>query len=178
MEWKPFQHGANAYDLSHLHSRRFEYVQPEKGGKQSRAYKVDVIFSLHCFTRGPKVDERPDPALLYSDPRETRIFDFQRYELSRQLPGIVEKLGEVRCYHTGRENFFTIHLIDQHGNQVEYEIYFTASRSSKRGVINLFVQSAYIRDAQHLANRPHRKPISFYVILFNVQNNRPIRPGQ
>lgn len=178
MQWLPFQHGGGTYDLSHLHSRRYEYVQPEKGGKPARRYKVDVIFSLHCFTRGGKAGETPDPALLYSDHRETRIFDFQRYELSRQLPGIVQKLGGLRCYHTGRENFFTIELVDHNGNKVEYEIYFTASRSSKRGVINLFVQSAYVRDQQHRANRPDKKSINFYVILFNVQNDRPIKPGQ
>jgi hypothetical protein len=98
--------------------------------------------------------------------------------LSNLLPGIVRELGNRRCYHTGKENFFTIELADHQGNRVEYEIYFTASRSSKRGVINLFVQSAYVRDAQHASNQPHKKPIGFYVILQNVQSNRPIRVGQ
>jgi hypothetical protein len=60
------------------------YVQEAKVDKPARCYKVDVIFSLHCFTRGIKDGEQPDPALCYSDDRETRVFDFLRYECFAQ----------------------------------------------------------------------------------------------
>jgi hypothetical protein len=65
--------------------------------------------------------------------------------------------------------------VDETGTPVEYEIYFAASKSSRKGVVNLFVQSAYVRDPEHLANRPQRKPIRFHVILFNILNNIPIK---
>jgi hypothetical protein len=109
---------------------------------------------------------------LYSDRRETRVFDFRRYQLSLQLPQIVENLMERRCYHSGRGNYFTVETLDDDLKRVEYEIYFAASRAS-RGRINLFVQSAYVRDKAH-ANKPQRKPIRFHVILFNTQNGRRI----
>jgi hypothetical protein len=59
------------------------------------------------------------------------------------------------------------------GDLFEYDIFFTVSRSSQRGVLNLFVQSAYVRDQKHW-NRPQLKPISFHFILFNALNGKPI----
>jgi hypothetical protein len=64
--------------------------------------------------------------------------------------------------------------MDDAGSPVEYEIYFTASKSPKAGIVNLYVQSAYARDALHHGNRPHMKPISFAVILYNTLNKIPI----
>ncbi len=40
--------------------------------------------------------------MRYGDHRETRIFDFQRYELSKRLPAILETLAQRKCYHTGK----------------------------------------------------------------------------
>lgn len=173
MTWPPFHHENTTYDLTHLHPKCLTYTQPAKGSNPARAYNVDVIFSMHCFTRG--VDHAdPDPALLYSDNKETRIFDFRRYELSRQLPCIVEQLMNCKCFHTGRDNFLTIPLIDEQGNNVDYEIYFTASKATRPSMVNLYIQSAYVRDAAHHGNRPHRKPIGFPIILYNTLNKKPI----
>lgn len=173
MEWKPFVYQQVVYDLCHLHPKTITYRQPEKANKPARRYSVDVDFGLHCFTRGIKENERLNRDLLYSDARETRVFDFRRYELSKLLPDIVDGLSELKCYHTGKGNFFTVTAIDDQGEEAEYEIFFAASRSTKKGTITLFVQSAYVRDAEH-GRRPHFKPIRFLVILFNTLANRPI----
>jgi hypothetical protein len=108
-----------------------------------------------------------------------------RYKLSKQLPAIIETLDKRKCFHTAYDNFFTLALVDRNGNTIEYDIFFTASRSSrKRGVVNLYIQSAYVRDREHpnrphlnLSRRPNLRPIGFYVILFNVLNNRPLKPA-
>jgi len=178
VQWKPFIFGGEVYDLNHLHPRTCLYEQPAKGDKPARVYTVDIIFSLHCFTRGILNDEVVDTALFYTDDREMRVFDFHRYEFSKQLPTIIESLGQRKCFHTGHDNFVSVALIDQNGNSIEYDIFFTASRASrKRGVLNLYIQSAYVRDEEH-GNRPRLKsPIGFYVILFNVLNDRPIKPA-
>lgn len=179
MKWCAFRYGQDTYDLGHLHPRTITYVQEAKGGKAARTYAVEVHFSMHCFTRGFKSGEAPDPDICYRDHRdhrETRVFDFQRYSLSKQLPAIVDNLARRRCYHTGRGNFFTIELVNQlTGCRIEYEVYFTAVRGTRAGVVNLYVQSAYVRDGQHRNNRPQRKAISFHVILFNVLNNIEIK---
>lgn len=151
------------------------YEQPAKGKDPARVYRVDVIFGLHCFTRDPGEGEVVESALLYSDDRETRVFDFVRYELSELLPQIVDGLAQRKCFHTGHGNFFSIEIVQRDGSRDEYNIFFTASRSSVKGRINLFVQSAYIRDPEHVSNRPaKRSAIGFYVILFNTLNKRPI----
>jgi hypothetical protein len=144
--------------------------------KPARRYSVEVNFSLHCFTRGLAQNEQPDQTQVYADSREGRIFDFQRYELSKLLPDIVQGLPERKCYHSGKGNFFTVAAAGGEGQAIEYDIFFEVSRSAeKRGVIKLFVQSAYVRDAQHDSNRPRRKPIGFYVILFNTLTSKPIK---
>jgi hypothetical protein len=151
------------------------YRQAAAGGKPEREYKVDVLFSMHCFTRGIKDGENPDAALLYGDSRECRVFDFRRYALSKHLPAIVEGLHRRKCHHSGKGNFFVVEILTEEGEKVDYEIFFEASRSSKKGVVNLYVQSAYVRDVEHLDNRPKKKPIGFTVILFNTLNNKPIK---
>ncbi|MGD0520166.1 MAG: hypothetical protein ABSA48_02815 [Terracidiphilus sp.] len=73
-----------------MHPHSVTYVQPAKGDAPARVYKVDVMFGLHCFTRGRGQDVPHENALLYGDDRETRVFDFVRYELSKRLPEIIE----------------------------------------------------------------------------------------
>jgi hypothetical protein len=175
MQWKPFHFRGSVYDLSHLHPCAVTYEQLAKKDVPARIYQVDLIFGLHCFTRGIDKNGDTERSLLYRDSRETRIFDFVRYEMSKRLPEIMTGLAQRKCFHTGKGNFFSIEIVRMDGSVVEYDIFFAVSRSSIRGRINLFVQSAYIRDESHASNRPATKPISLYVILFNTLNNKTIR---
>jgi hypothetical protein len=175
MQWKPFQFCGKVYDLAHLHPRSVTYEQPARGDAPARVYRVDLIFGLHCFTRARGQNVPYENVLLYGDDREMRVFDFVRYELSKRLPEIIEGLAQRKCYHTGKGNFFSVEIVQGDGKVIEYDIFFVASRSTAKGKINLFVQSAYLRDANYASNRPERKPIGFYVILFNTLNNKPIK---
>jgi hypothetical protein len=132
------------------------------------------LVSTASLAQWAKVRPR-ERALLYGDDREIRVFDFVRYELSKRLPAIIDGLPQRKCYHTGKGNFFSVEIVRGDGTVVEYDAFFTASRSSFRGKINLFVQSAYVRDAEYASSRPAKKPIGFYVILFNTLNNKPIK---
>lgn len=172
--WAVFQYGGSSYDLGHLHPVELVFTQAATAVKPEHNYRVQVNYSLHCFTRSPKPGEpAPESALWYADARERRIFDFRRYTLSKQLPVIVKELIRRKCYHSGKGNFFVAELVDVDGQREEYEIYFVASRSTEKGCVNLYVQSAYIRDQKH-DNRPKRKPIRFEIILFNTLHGRPI----
>lgn len=175
IHWKPFELEGTIYDLTHLHPKRLVYRQEAKDSKPARVYVVDVIFSIHCFTRKIKPGENPDQSLLYADTRESRVFDFRRYELSKGLLAIVDGLHRRKCHHSGKGNFFVVEIVNQEGELMDYEIYFDATRSSERGVVNLYVQSAYVRDEAHRGNTPRKKPIGFSIILFNILNNKPIR---
>lgn len=173
--WRRFSYAGVDYDLSHLHPRRIEFVQPEKGEQPERRYAVQLIFGLHCFTRSRDPGETVDPALLYSDTRETRVFCPRRHLLSLLLPAIIDGLTARPCYHTEKGNFFVVEAVDEQGTTQEYEVYFTASRATERGVLNLFVQSAYVRDRAHKGNRPKKKAIRLHVILYNTLTNKPIK---
>jgi hypothetical protein len=165
--WSPFVHTSGTYDLSHLQDRIITYEQPAQDGKPERIYNVEVVFSSHCFTRSPREGETVDQLLVY--PGEKRIFDFDRYELSRMLPEILRQLPSRACYQTGGGNFFSIELREKGS----YEIYFTVEKVG-RGRIKLFVQSAYLRDAGH-GSRSKGYKIGFFVILYNRLTNRAIK---
>ena len=173
--WRPFSYDGVAYDLAHLHPRRIEFVLRAKADLPERRYVVQLIFGLHCFTRSSEPGEAVDPSLFYSDARETRVFCPRRYLLSKSLPAIVEGLSTRPCYHTERGNFFVVEAVDEQGVPQEYEVYFTASRSTQRGILNLYVQSAYVRDRAHKGNRPRKKAIRLHVILHNTLTNKPIK---
>lgn len=172
IKWKPFVRDGVVHTLDHLHPRRVEYVQSAIAPQVPRRYLVQLIFGLHCFTRSPAPDETVDPTLHYSDSRETRLFCPRRYQLSFLLPAIMEELSERRCFHTGKGNFFVIEIVDEAGTAQAYEVYFLASRSGQRGLLNLFIQSAYIRDKTHTNNRPTKKPIRLHAILHGALNGR------
>lgn len=174
MKWRPFTFAGQSYDLSHLHPFELDVVVPVKDGKPEQMFPFLVEFSLHCFTR--TIEAGDNPALEYSDNRETRTFCFDRHHLSLHLPEIILGIGNKRCSHTGQGNFFIVELIDHRGLPVEYEIYFDVSKKSKaKGRMKLFVQSAYVRDAAGQAYRPNPKRIRFYVIAHNTIMGKPIK---
>jgi hypothetical protein len=178
MKWRPFSYRGSDHDLSHLHPFEWQFMAPASETRPARTYPIQAIFSLHTFTRGIQGGLRPAAELIYRDTREEREFDFARYELSKQLPAIVRSLGERTCYHTAHGTFFTIELTGPEGSRQDYEVYFKASRANRRGWLNLYVQSAYVRDSAHRTTQPKKRKISFHAIAYNVLQGRPTKPGK
>ena len=138
-----------------------------------------IEFSLHCFTRGPNTRRgeelhHVDRALHYSDSRETRIFCFDRYGLSFALPDIAKSLNQRPCFHAGRGNFFVTEPMDGSEGRKTYEVYFNVSRVN-RGLLRLFVQTAYVRDSARGSSQPKRKKINFFVIAHNTRMGKEIK---
>ena len=178
MKWHPFHHQGQEYDLSHVHPFDWEYTAPATDKRPERTYRIAVQFSMHTFTRGMVEGETVDPALLYRDSREERAFDFVRYAFSNQLPTIVRQLGERVCYHTHHGTFFTIEVVNPDGVAQDYEVYFKLSRSSRKGWLTLYVQSAYLRDQEHGTAQPKRRKIGFQVIAYNIMTGKEIKAGR
>jgi hypothetical protein len=175
VKWKAFQHDGRTYDLTHLHPRTFRFERPAEETRPAEVYKVDTIFTSHCFTRQPKKAESYDKNLLYSDGYENRLFDFRRYELSKQLPEIVQTMPARKPYHnSNRRNFFTVEVLAESGNLVEYDTFFK-SRKTARGRLEMIVETAFVRDPEYNSIRPAGKPIRFWIILHNTLNNIGIR---
>jgi len=171
--WEAFKHQGVEYDLSHLHPALIQYVQSGTASQPEKIYTVEVFYSLHCFSK--TLEPTADPRLNYSDARETRTFDFRRYEFSKQLPQILQDLHSKRCMHTDKGNFFVIEIISANGATEDYEVYFDVQRSNKNGVARLFVQSAYVRDPAHGGGLSSTKKISLFVILTNRLAGKPIK---
>lgn len=179
MKWQLFTYQDQEYDLSHVQPFDWEYKAPATDKRPERNYKLMVQFSLHTFTRGIKLGETVDAAIIYPDDKEKRAFDFLRYTLSCQLPAIIRSLGERTCYHTHHGTFFTIEAVTPDGVGSEYEVYFKLSRASRKGGwLNLYVQSAYIRDTKHGTTQPKKRKIGFQVIAHNVLNGKEIKIGR
>ena len=178
MLWKPFQHGSNEYSLGHLDSFEWHFEAPASGKRPNRLYKFHVTFSMHCFTRVPLPSETTDNSLWYSGAKERRLFCFDRYELTHQLPEIVRDMGNRPCFVTKHDNFFTIEITLQSGLTVEYEVYFDVTKASRRGWLNLVVQSAYVRTAGYRSQQPRKRKIRLDVIAYKRRLNQDIRPGE
>ncbi|WP_299073047.1 hypothetical protein [uncultured Paraglaciecola sp.] len=177
MKWKSFSFEGVEFALDHVHPFEWAFTAPAAAKRPERTYKIQVMFSMHTFTRGLQDGEHV-PDLLYRDSREVRAFDFVRYELSKRLPEIVTLLGERRCYHTHHGNFFTLEIINAEGQPSDYEIYFKVSKSSQKGWLNLFIESAYVRDAEYQTSQPKKRKIGFQVIAYNIMHGKKLNPGQ
>jgi len=173
MKWNSFKYNGEIYDLGHLHPRQWLYEQEKTDKCPARKYHFNIEFSMHCFT--VQAFEVIDETLLYKGPRETRLFCFERYELSKQLPEILENIDKKVCYHTHHGHFFTIEVQNQQGIKKDYEIYFDVKKSGK-GWLTLFVKSAYIRDKQHKTAQPKKRKIRFSVIAKTRMERKKLRP--
>lgn len=93
ISWKNFILDGEIYDLSHLNADWVEYLD-KRDEKNIITYKFIVTYGLHCFTKdSDDISSEQSQLLMYNGPRESRTFNFERYQLSKQLPSIVKSLG-------------------------------------------------------------------------------------
>lgn len=64
--------------------------------------------------------------------------------------------------------------VDGSEGRKTYEVYFNVSRVN-RGLLRLFVQTAYVRDRAHGFSQPKRKKINFFVIAHNTRVGKEIK---
>jgi len=177
MKWNSFKYQQTNYDLSHLDSFEWYCTIDEKNNPEI-IYKFHVSFSMHCFTRKALKNEGVHKNKWYQGEKEKRVFCFDRYELSKQLPNIIQDLKNRQCWHTHHGNFFTIEVTDKDGQKVDYEIYFDVNRARRKGWLHLVVQSAYTRTNNYRSTQPRKRKIRFKVIAYKKQNKKSISPGQ
>lgn len=175
MNWPAFVHMDTKYDLSHLDGFSYDLIVPEKDGKAEQRYRLNVIFSIHCFSRGAKRDEVIPRELAYSDARETRIFDFDRYQQSKMLRGIVETLDARKCYHDRHGQFYVFETTDSAGKPAYYSVFFSVSKAGKKAGLNLYISTAHMRPEPPLVKNV--KPVRFRVIVHNIWTAKGIKPA-
>ncbi len=175
MNWKPFELGGQVFYLGHLDGFAYDLIVPAKDGKPAQSYRLNVTFSIHCFTRGAKQGEDIAAELAYSDSRETRIFDPERYEQSKRLPEIVKTLGERKCHHDKHGNYYVFEVEDEEGVKRYYSVFFTVSKAGKKAGLNLYVTTAHMRPQPPYTKSV--KPVRFSVIVHNIWTGKGLKPA-
>jgi hypothetical protein len=153
--------------LSHLNSHSVTYVNEDT----NETYRFKVTYSSHCFTIkiSDALTTNQDPQLIYNAPTESRLFDFQRYNLSKNLLNIINSLGNetTQTYHAKNGNYATFKVLDDNGSEINYLVPFVAFRDKKK--FRLHIVSAYptlIPDKKY--------KVKFFTIAKNLLNGKPL----
>jgi hypothetical protein len=142
-----------------------------RGGQPARVVTINVGFSCHTFTCDV-ADAGSDPE-LYSDDRETRAFDIERYQWSQSLMEIVIGLEQRKCYFAGREQFVTFEL-NGAPSGCAYRVFFRVRRRDSR-TVDLIVQSAYVGPIEKTPFADQRKKLMrFKVVVSKVLLKQPL----
>ena len=168
--WRNFILDGNIYDLSHINAQCIEYLDKRDANKPI-TYSFIVTYGSHCFTKDVEGNSREESQrLMYYAPKESRPFNFERYELSKQLPSIIASLGnqETLVCHAGHGKYAVVRLLDSNGYKVDYFIPFAVFRESKK--LRLHIQSAYpIYEGVGKINK-----VGFFVIAKNLLLNKKL----
>jgi hypothetical protein len=169
--WKPHvRKDGSERPLSHLHPFRFQLAYDAGEGQPAREVTINVGFSCHVFTRKVE-DAGPDPE-FYSDNREIRVFDEERYEWSHSLRTIVIGLERRKCFFASGRNF-VIYEVNGTPAGYEYQVFFSVRRLDSRS-IELIVESAYLATTKKTPAGLKKKQIRFRVIVSKVLLKQPL----
>jgi len=155
--------GGTSFSLAHLRPQRLFASIEEEAGKTTQL-ALDIEFSSHCVSKGPKKGTVIDfsvigyDQLLIDHRSNWRAFHAGRHGLSYLLPQIIGSLHERPCLFTGHENFLTVELhqlLPGYPPGSQYEIYFSARQGSDRNSVRIVVESAYVRD-EEADNDPYK----------------------
>jgi hypothetical protein len=173
----PFRFNSTDYGLSHVDSKTVTLMVPAYKKLSARQFAVLIEYSDHCFTEVEKLGA--DQALYYCTENHggkkfRRMFDLNRWELSRQLPEIIEGMLDRWVYFTKGQNFHIMNLVDSSGAQVEYLIFFIVK--SRGSGLRLVVESAYPFDAALGGALPRNDDrVRFSTVLRKVSDGESFR---
>ena len=161
-QWENFK----CFSLSHLDSKKVEYTFGKKN------YTVYVTYSHHCFTKTEAGYNDVD-CLEYNlhafSRTNIRHFHFQRYDLSKKIPEIIQDLPNLYVFHAGHGGYASKKLNDKYGNTLNYKIVFNVFKSKKK--IRLHVSSAHIENI-----RGKSQKVGFNKIIEAIHGGRKL-PG-
>lgn len=133
------------YEFDHLNP--FQLVVPSKLARKDLV--VDIKFTNHCFSYGDE-DTDADEGVLFDQNGKRRLFCPDRYELSLELPGILEAMNSAPVkvrQTTARRNWS--HVIQVDNDELPYDgpyyVFFELKRASREDGddLKLTVESAY-----------------------------------
>lgn len=158
VSWAPFYIGCTEYSLSHLTGHEVTYV----GKKDS--FTFVVTYSLHCFA---KDDDTHSISSTYTDGKETRQINLERYEASKSLRYLVENFDKnnQRFYETATEKFFTVKMLNSINNVEEpYKICFCTFKENR--LLRMHITSAFFDRSNRTYNQ---KQYSIFKIAMDAK---------
>lgn len=167
--WVAFEYDGASYDLTHLDVHSVNYAFED-----GTNYNFIVTYSCHVFAKeDPSLSTQEHEDLMYHAARESRPFNFKRYELSKQLRNIIENLHHSFCFHSGgRGSYATIKITTHDGEEVDYMVPFKAFREKKK--FRLHVTSAYPLDEEHKGGK--RLKVNFKTLAKNLTKHKITEP--
>ena len=153
--YSPIHVNGEVFTLEHL-APITRPIQLELRGGLRKQVDVEFRFSSHCYSRGlahgeiaPAGLEVPDGSAHQPRPR---VFDRERYQLSRQLVGLIDQLIQSNgpVSKTRHENFYRIDHVETTRAGVErtvaYFVFFHARKvqaPNRPKSLLVWVESAY-----------------------------------
>lgn len=175
------------YDLMHMHGPVLELAIAATPRYRALMLRIQVEFTSHCVSFGPKAGQALDFDVLGQDRRildhrnVARAFCFDRYRWSLSLPDLIRTIERHDCNFTGQGNWLVIRAIDDQGREVDYEIYFRLRRLGEH-TLRMVVDSAYVRaPGSPGPGIPHARKgrIRFQVMAAKIARGEPLRdPGR
>jgi len=169
-KWRSFTLDDRIYNLSHLDAHWVEYLD-DSDKSQSLTYRFFVTYGLHCFTKDVEgLSQEESELLMYKAPRESRHFNLERYELSKNLPKIIASLGErtTLVCHAGYGKYAVAKVLNSRGCEVDYFVPFAVFRENKK--FRIHVQSAYPKEER----LGRVKKVRFFLIAKNLLLNKKL----
>lgn len=166
-KWRNFEFEGKVYDLSHLNAHHIEYFDAEA----QVTYAFIVTYGHHCFTKdSEQLSPHERSQLFYSAPNETRPFNFERYELSKNLPEIIQSLdqSEAFVFHAGYSNYAVVKVLTPEGIVKQYQVIFKVFKEKKR--LRIHVISAYFLDKKS----GKRQKVRFLTIAKNLKQGKKL----
>jgi hypothetical protein len=161
--------------LTALHPFQQPFTLAATGKYPERTLDLYFGFSLHTFTH--RIMANDDLLDNYSDNRETRAFDYERYQWSFKLPRMARELGSRPCYFARSTadllNYVTLELDE--GSR--YAAFFDLKRWHEKGkdAVLIVFESAYVLEADKV--HPGKGSISFSALLgHTIRGTRPKPP--
>jgi hypothetical protein len=148
LSWRPFYIGKIEHRLEHLTAHEVQY----KGEKDM--FNFVVTYGLHCFAKND--DTHSIPSCMYSDGRETRQINLERYQASKSLRSIVESFGtsNQRFYETTTEKFFTVEKLNSLSNVVEpYKVCFCIFKENR--LLRMHISTAFFDRTERVYSQKH-----------------------
>lgn len=166
--WKPFSYQGQDFNLDHLKACKHTFTHPDR----SEQYTIFFTFSHHTFTRSIKDSSHQSHDIYPLPSKDPRLFDIERYHLSKFLPEIVRTLPDQYTYHGGYSRYCSCKIKNDAGQAIYYQVVYRAWR--EHGKIRFHIESAY-----PLSDRPGKvKKVNFWSICFALVKNKKLPAPQ